>query len=172
MKKTILLITAVTVLFSFSTVFAQNNVVSIKLELLSSVLSANHNQLQKISRNFFSILDSIPDDRILEYRSILYIIGDIQEAHMVHQYLLPLLSFRDYIREDNAQSYYKTLLSVLLFAKNDLDEGYRFIQTQYSYLKKRSALHTADKAKGILRDSISEIDSAIKELSKVSDSSQ
>ena len=172
MKKTILLITAVTVFFSFSTVFAQNQVVSIRLEYLSSALSINYNKLQKIFGDFFSIIESIPDDRILEARSILNINGNIHEAHMVHQYLLPFLSFRSYVKEDNVQSYYKNLLNVLLFAKDDLDNDYKSIQTQYSYLESDSALHNTDKAKDTLRDSIGKIDSAIKTLSKVTNSSQ
>ena len=171
MKKTILLITAALVLFNLSTAFAQNQDIDTAIGGLWENLYDNHEKLKIAHGDLLAIAKSIQSSDN-EVDSIISLSQNIQSAMLVHKYLIPVVSLSRSIRQDNLLYYYKIVNGALLNSKFDLNNSYEMIQTVYPYREKKSTLHTTDKVKSILRETLSKIEPVLNTLSRVSGSSQ
>jgi hypothetical protein len=169
MKKTILLIAAVTVLFNFSTAFAQDEDIKKALKSLQDKLILNGKRLTDARGNLWGIAETIQDEN--QVQAIVNINRTIIEAELVHKYLIPIAMLSQSIREDKLK-FYRIIYDALLESKHDLNSFYNEVQIYYPYLEKKSLLDTTDKIKEVLRDTISEIDPAIQLLSKATGSAQ
>lgn len=171
MKKSILLITAVTVLFNFSTAFSKDQDINKTIGGLWKNLYDNHEKLKNAHSDLIAIAKSIPtpDNQV---EAMINISQGIRSAMFVHKYLIPTASLSFSIRQDNLIYYYKVANGAFLNSKFDLNQIYEMVQALYPYLEKKSALHTTDKVKSILRDTLSKIESVLNILSKVTGQTQ
>jgi len=165
MKKTILLITTTLLLFSFSTVHAQDQDISKALVILSGKLNRNFDILRNSRTDLWNIAGS---HKLYERQvnAILTMNENITAVRMVHKYLIPTAMLSFYIRKDELINYYRITHYALSNSNTDLNELLERSKYYYPDLENKALLHTADKFRDILRDSLREIDPVLKLLSK------
>lgn len=92
------------------------------------------------------------------------IVGDLETAQIVYELQNYLIFVKKYVRRDEVKNYCDLLMQSLSSSKLEIDNSYRKIQVSYPYLINRAALHSADRAKENLLDTLSEIESTMKVL--------
>ena len=167
MKRIVLLITIVYVLFNFGNAFSQDEDISEALDTLQKRLSLNAKKLNDAR------VDLVPIDEFelsWEYLDAYFSINlKLSEAYQVHNYLIPIAMLNHYVTENNLKWCYEIIYAALLESKQDLNNGYN--ELFFPNLDDPHLFDVTEKIEKVMLNSISEIDFALKTLSKAIGSS-
>ena len=161
-KKILVPLTLLLVVFSFNLSYSQDVSIADSLFILASSLNRNYNELQDIRSDLASIGKVTKDqaDKI----AVGQIVGFVNIAATVYEYQIAFLSTSALIREDKLKVYCELSRVGLKRTKKYIDYYYESTQKTYPFLENKAALHTVDKVKKNLLDSLGEIESTMKVL--------
>lgn len=165
MKKTIFLITTAFGLFNFSPAIAQAQDLDTAINTLSGTILSNKKKLNDTLVDLNAIVKSI-NVGTAQFSATTAIFDDNRTALLVHEYLFPVFMLSHWTKEDDIINYFSVLLHYLKMSRKNLNIHEKNIEKMYPHLKNKAALHSADKVKKILRDSLSQIDPVLIMLSK------
>ena len=132
---------------------------SVKLKAYMGDMGTIHKALGKIAHSYR--YDESQFDAILSISSC------ISDVAFTFKWQVIVLSTKDYVDRRRMKPYYQNIYKTLMFSYGLSQSNYKKINDHYPYLQNQPALHSADKAKKLLSESISAIEATILVLEKV-----
>ena len=159
MKRILFSITVMLVVFSFNISYSQDVSIDGVLDNLPKKMWPHFQEIGAIKKDFWVIIKNTDN---MNQKSVMFdLLNGINDASDIYDCQLKLLFTKLFVDESKMKPYYEFIHHTLKMSYVDLDNAHKTIQDYYTLVENKAALHSADKAKKILRDSLSEIESTM-----------
>ena len=165
MKKNIFIISLVLIVLSTNISFSRNLKIGEVLKSLSMKLEFNRKELHNINDDLLAIQQaSIGESNIDNLSSI---IDNISRARESYLYQLYLIDVKAYVNENKLNEFFFLSIKTLQITKEVIEHCNKVISFSYPFLINKAALHSVDKARKNMLDSVNEIESTIMILNNI-----
>lgn len=162
MKRILFTVPILLLAFYANTSYSQNVNAAKTVDSLIPKLQADVKELETIMSDLHEI-KQIENDR-LQKEILESLFGATQQAILVCEYQALLILVMYDVKLDKLKSYFKLLKLSFSKSKENLNYCFGMASGSYRFLKLPSALHTTDKLKKNLRDTLDEFESIIEIL--------
>jgi len=164
MKKIILLLTLALLILSNNISYSQDALLSVSLLELSKTLNDNDKEIKATRKDFVAMI-GVTDSQT-QKQILLQLISTLDQYHLILLYQRYLLVMYPIVNKNQRNLYYALLKESLSNSKKYTDWLYKAFEGFYLYLEMTSALHSVDKVKKNMLDTLAKIDSTSELLSK------
>ena len=159
MKRILFLVTALLMVFSFNISSAQNVKIDQELRGLARNIWKYSDELQSIQNDLVSIAQAETVKSYKKASLILDLADDVERTETIMQYEFFILVTKPFIDEDKMKPYCQHIFHTLEYSMMQINSFHKHLQDIYDLVENKAALHSADKAKKIIKDSLTEIES-------------
>jgi hypothetical protein len=164
MKRILFSATVLMVTFSYNISYSQDISIEEAFNNLITKMGIYIQEIEAITNDFLGMIE--PTDNMAQTNAVLIYSFQIEDAFDIYKSQLSLLNTKKFVDKNKMKPYCEHILNSLLFANLDLDNLQRSIQYSYTLMEDKVALNSADKAKRIIKDSRTEIQSTMDSLYK------
>ena len=166
MKRILFLVTVLLVVFALNTTAAPDEEIDRALRALARKIWSYSEELQVIQNNLISIATVESSKSYNKAGLILDLTDDIDGVETIYKYEFFILVTKPFINEDRIKPYCQHIWHTLEYSSMHIKSLQKHLQDIYGLVENKEAQHSVDKAKKIIRDSLTEIESSMGFLDK------
>ena len=166
MKRILCLVTALLVGLTFNVSAAQDEKIDEALRSLARTLWSYSEELQTIQNDLVSIARAESSKSYNKAGLVLDLTDDIEDVETILKYEFFILVTKPFISKDKIKPYCQHIWHTLEYSNMHIKSLQKHLQDIYGLVEDKAALHSVDRAKKIIRDSLAKNESTMDFLDK------
>lgn len=166
MKKVLCLVTLLLAGFTLNASATQDEKIDEALRSLARTLWSYSEELQTIQNNLVAIAKTESSESYNQAGLVLDLTEDVEDVETILKYEFFILVTKPFINKDKIKPYCRHIWHTLEYSSMHIKSLQNHLHDIYGLVENKAALHSVDRAKKIIKDSLAENESTMDFLDK------